>query len=601
MKKELLLILGVSAMSIFINPVNLIAQQQIIEYDSDDQGLNEVNGPHLLLLETGDDGAMGDGWSRLWFKNSSDSDPLNRWSFLARPWAGAMDNDNILTQPLVMAHRAEQKFGFGSDGTLRINKQFVLPNMDGSAGQVMTTDGTGNVTWQTPLGGSGGNSSLLEDADMDSNISFLEGAGVNITDTISMNIGSAGNSFEIFRFFNGGIEGNRKIVVQTNSSSSSPQLRLVETGGNDAARLFFSNESTGNDWNMAVNGGAVAANVRFNVNYNGEERLSYTEEDSTYTILNRAVINSPNDDAASLLFTNEQTTSNRFRILADPSNTGTENASMHFDWKSSTLERDFMTFTADGNNVDPFIDFHQNTRYGTDPTALASEIRDEIFWNQNIAGQTTGSRVKVVNNASGLLSTRGLVSIAESTTNNAVVTGVLAEATATNGVAYALYGEESNPNNTDSWAMFANGDIWYTGTVVSPSDRRVKTNIKSAPKGLLNKLMQLEVKTYEYDGGEQLKHMNFPKGNQLGFIAQDIQAVFPDMVRLTKTPTDSPTEIDEKTEIIEVMGVEYNKLFPVLVSSIQEQQTQIDTLLRENQAMKNELTELRGLILEIKK
>jgi len=246
------------------------------------------------------------------------------------------------------------------------------------------------------------------------------------------------------------------------------------------------------------------------------------------------------------------------------------------------------------------IDFHQNTRYGTDASALATEIRDEIFWDENVAGQTTGSRVKVINNDAGLITTRGFVSIAESTTTNAVVTGVLAEATAANGVAYALYGEESNPTNTDSWAMFANGDIWYTGTVVSPSDRRVKTNIKSAPKGLLNKLMQLEVKTYEYDGGSKLKHMNFPEGEQLGFVAQDIQAVFPDMVRLTKTPTDSPAEVDENTEIIDVMGVEYNKLFPVLVSSVQEQQAQIEDLKQENLAMKNELAELREMILDIK-
>ena len=603
MKKELLLILGAFVMSLFAIPFQLTAQQQIIEYNSDDQGLNEVNGPHLLLLETNDDGAMGDGWSRLWFKNSSDTDPLNRWSFLARPYAGAMDNGNVLTQPLVMAHRAEQKFGFGSDGTLRINKQFTFPNMDGSPDQVLTTDGAGNVTWQTPTGGSAGSTSLLEDADMDSNISFLEGNTANATDTIAMNIGSGNNSFEIFRFFNGGMEGNRKIALTTNSSVGSPQLRLIESvaGSNDASRLFFTNQGTGDDWRVAANAGAVAANVQFNVNFNGDLRFAYLEQDSTFSILNRAVINAPNNDAASFLFTNDQTSNNRFRILADPSNTGTENASMHFDWKGTTLERDFMTFTADGNNADPIIDFHQNIRNGTDPTAQANEIKDEIFWNENIAGTNAGRRVRVVNNDAGLISTLGTSSIAESTTTNAIATGVYGEAVNANGIAYGLYGQESSPVSVDSWAMYANGDIWYTGSVISPSDRRVKTNIKSAPKGLLNKLMQLEVKTYEYNGGSQLKHMNFPEGEQLGFVAQDIQAVFPDMVRLTKTPTDSPAEVDENTEIIDVMGVEYNKLFPVLVSSVQEQQAQIEDLKQENQALKNELAELREMILDIKK
>jgi len=39
------------------------------------------------------------------------------------------------------------------NGGLRINGQYYLPNLDGTAGQVMTTDGAGNVTFQTPSSG----------------------------------------------------------------------------------------------------------------------------------------------------------------------------------------------------------------------------------------------------------------------------------------------------------------------------------------------------------------------------------------------------------------------------------------------------------------
>jgi hypothetical protein len=41
-------------------------------------------------------------------------------------------------------------------GFLIINEEYAIPAADGTAGQVLTTDGAGNVTFQTPGGGGGG-------------------------------------------------------------------------------------------------------------------------------------------------------------------------------------------------------------------------------------------------------------------------------------------------------------------------------------------------------------------------------------------------------------------------------------------------------------
>jgi hypothetical protein len=41
-------------------------------------------------------------------------------------------------------------------GSLNINDEFTLPTADGTSGQVMQTDGSGNVSWQTPAGGADG-------------------------------------------------------------------------------------------------------------------------------------------------------------------------------------------------------------------------------------------------------------------------------------------------------------------------------------------------------------------------------------------------------------------------------------------------------------
>ena len=283
-------------------------QQQTIEYNSDAL-TNGTNGAQLQVLEKGDP----DDWARIFFRNDSDNDLLNRWSFAARPQSGAMDNDSVLIQPIVMTHQTSQKFGFGADGTLRINKQFVLPNMDGTAGQVMTTDGAGTVSWQSVGGGGNGSSAQIIDTDGDSEISLIEGSGTT-SDTATVSIGAGVGSFDVFKFTNGGHESRRRMAIATNSTPSAPQLRLTETVGTDAARLFFTNEATGNNWIVNGNGGSNLNNVAFNINYNGASRMTYSESDSSLIVVNQVTAFQPSNDAASINFKNQQFSNNEFRI-----------------------------------------------------------------------------------------------------------------------------------------------------------------------------------------------------------------------------------------------------------------------------------------------
>jgi len=608
MKKNIFFHLGYTAFFLIMTAYTLAGQQQTIEYQSDSQDLgNGTNGPHLLLMQTGD----ADGFARIFFKNSADPDPLNRWSFLGRPQDGAMDNDGILTQPMVMAHRAAQVFGFGSDGTLRINRQFTLPNMDGGAGEVMTTDGNGVVSWQ-PVGGSGIPDTLM-DADMDSYIHFIEGVG-NSIDTMEVNMAGPGGTFKVFRFTNNVVQSNRRMTINANSSPTAPTLRLTESGGSDAARLFFTNEDTGNNWIIAANGGSNAANVRHAVNYNGENRYVYDEQDSVLTVLNEVTAFANSNDGSTFSFANNQFSNNRFRIIGDPSNTNGENASMHFDWKGTTLERDFMTFTADGGGVQPVVEFHQDMKYGNDPTPT-NDIRLEVFSDQNMSGGQTGIRSKVVNNDPSAAQTYGIVGMAESSTSSArgiwveAVTsganddafGIYGEANATGAGAneYGLYGSASGTAGS-SFALFANGNIWYTGSVTAPSDRRLKKNISDLPKTCLDKIMRLEPKSYEYDNA-LVPHMNFAQGLQLGFLAQDVQKIIPEAVQVQSVTNAEPKEASESTEKVEILGMDYSKLFPVLTGAIQEQQEQIKQLLAENEAFRNELNNMKSLISSNKK
>ena len=107
--------------------------------------------PQLLLKETQENDFV-----RLWFQNNQ----VDKWAFNAKPKAGTFDADNLLESPIIFAYNGVQKFGISADGRVRVNKAYRLPNADGSAGQVLTTDGNGNASWQP--GGSGGGSSVWQ-------------------------------------------------------------------------------------------------------------------------------------------------------------------------------------------------------------------------------------------------------------------------------------------------------------------------------------------------------------------------------------------------------------------------------------------------------
>lgn len=163
------------------------AQQTQIDYNSS----ADPEEPQLLLLEVDDPGAAvnSDGWSRMWFKNSTDA--TNRWGFLARPHNDAVDNQNVISSPLVMAYTGVQKFGFGKDGNLVINKNFILPNTKGTQGQTLvTTDQTTGTNMTTVV--DWGYPGEILDTDEDTGVSLTEA----VNDAIRINVD--GNAFMEF-------------------------------------------------------------------------------------------------------------------------------------------------------------------------------------------------------------------------------------------------------------------------------------------------------------------------------------------------------------------------------------------------------------------
>lgn len=130
------------------------------------------------------------------------------------------------------------------------------------------------------------------------------------------------------------------------------------------------------------------------------------------------------------------------------------------------------------------------------------------------------------------------------------------------------------------WAGYFNGPVYASGGF-TPSDEKFKQDVRSLDKGL-STVMALKPKSYKMKKEEFKDRINLPAGNQFGFIAQDLEAVVPELVTSAKAaPTAAALKAHKKGEKLDIMqfkAVNYTGLIPILVQAIQEQQAEIDAL-----------------------
>ena len=123
--------------------------------------------------------------------------------------------------------------------------------------------------------------------------------------------------------------------------------------------------------------------------------------------------------------------------------------------------------------------------------------------------------------------------------------------------------------------------MYASNGTINTSDAREKKNIKEIDYGL-ETLMELKPVSYEW----REDHMNV--GTKLGFVAQDLLEVVPEVVVTQERIEDRETG-EVTYEEAERMGVFYDDLIPVLTKAIQEQQGTIEDLNSENKILKDRL------------
>lgn len=230
--------------------------------------------------------------------------------------------------------------------------------------------------------------------------------------------------------------------------------------------------------------------------------------------------------------------------------------------------------------------------------------------NYGIAGWAKNSQV--LNIAVGAYSELGTT-----TSGNNFGVSARASSVTTTGTNYGVYSTASN--GATNYAGFFNGNVTVTGTFVQPSDRKLKKDIKPFVSAL-DKLMALAPVTYYYKN-EKESGINLPKELQYGFIAQDLETVFPELVtnqvlnlsttgnsgnqkaslnsdekELVSENANSATTIIEKSTKEEFKGINYTGLISILTESIKEQQSLIEELKKQNKLLTERVCKIENKI-----
>lgn len=146
------------------------------------------------------------------------------------------------------------------------------------------------------------------------------------------------------------------------------------------------------------------------------------------------------------------------------------------------------------------------------------------------------------------------------------------------GVGASLYPVQDNASDLGS-ASFRWDDVYATNGTIQTSDVRDKTKIQDAPYGL-TEILKLRPISYQW------KNKKLGEGTKLGFSAQELLTVIPEVVK-THDLIFSEETGEATLKENERLGVYYSDIIPVLTKAIQEQQELILKLEQRINSLEN--------------
>lgn len=150
----------------------------------------------------------------------------------------------------------------------------------------------------------------------------------------------------------------------------------------------------------------------------------------------------------------------------------------------------------------------------------------------------------------------------------------------------------NTPPTGPKYAGFFNGDLAYTGTFGFVSDQRIKKDVKDM-RNALDIIGKLEPKTYTFDQSVY-PQLNLSGAKQYGFIAQEVEAIMPELILPIHQPEMYDTNGVLTSEAVDLKGLNYQAFIPLLMQGMKEQQTIIEQQQEQLQKLQEQMDMLLG-------
>ena len=140
--------------------------------------------------------------------------------------------------------------------------------------------------------------------------------------------------------------------------------------------------------------------------------------------------------------------------------------------------------------------------------------------------------------------------------------------TSTNGIVFWFYKRITNtvyitPCDQTKTVLIPN-DLYVMGSITNTSDIKLKQNIEEIPVNEVDKILTVCPKKYSFISDNTNK-------SHYGFVAQDIEKIYPELVTTNQHET-------VEGEAQDIKSINYVELIPLLICKIQQMQTEIDEL-----------------------
>jgi Chaperone of endosialidase/Secretion system C-terminal sorting domain len=213
---------------------------------------------------------------------------------------------------------------------------------------------------------------------------------------------------------------------------------------------------------------------------------------------------------------------------------------------------------------------------GTNSIAIGS---DDAYLSYGTRSQSYGSKTNcgVYGEGNGGETTYGVYAVANPTTsqlsNSYGTYSIVNGSNTTNSINYGVYAKATGFN---AIAGYFDGKIFATSSLIA-SDKSLKKDILSE-KSCMEKINKLKPVTYNMIQNAANLKISVPSKMQHGFVAQDLELVYPEFVEEVLHPVFN--EKNEQTGTKTLKSVNYIGLISVLTQAMQEMSTEM-TILKE--------------------